>query len=177
MGPGETVIADFGVALRTWDGQRDQAELIRVFDDDEIAYRTPIVRGFGQAEAEEYLRRSADVGRLRLAICSDEGAVVGEIMLNLSTDSFSYVVSCANRGRGFASRAVDLMCRHAATLGIHKVWLEIEPDNAASIAVALRCGFAPADQEPEAVEDKGRTYVLEKWNRLIGAPASNQPSG
>ncbi|MEU4744784.1 GNAT family N-acetyltransferase [Actinosynnema sp. NPDC023658] len=45
------------------------------------------------------------------------------------------------RGRGLATRAVDLACRYGAGEGGREAVIRVEPDNAASAAVARRAGF------------------------------------
>jgi len=158
-----------GLCLRPWNLDRDREALIRVLDDPEVAFRTPIPSPFGLEEADEYLRRDALNDRIHLAIC-DNDAIVGEIALNLATNAISYTVARDQRGRGFATRAVNLLATRASALGVHEVWLEIEPDNEPSIAVARRCGFVPTSAGDETVEDKGRTYVLQQWCRSLDGP-------
>ena len=93
-------------------------------------------------------------------------------MVNRATQSISYVVGKAFRGRGVATASVQLaLADPAVKLGTN-VWLEIEDDNEPSKAVARRCGFVRADLPSETVEDKGRTYVLETWRRSIQNPAT-----
>ncbi|GIG56906.1 hypothetical protein Lfu02_12780 [Longispora fulva] len=47
------------------------------------------------------------------------------------------------RGRGLATRAVLLVLRYAAGAGGREAVIQVEPDNPASAAVALRSGFGP----------------------------------
>jgi len=48
------------------------------------------------------------------------------------------------RGRGYATRAVELLCRYAfEQLGLSRLELLAMPDNALSIRVAERTGFCP----------------------------------
>lgn len=46
------------------------------------------------------------------------------------------------RGRGLATRAVDLVCQYAAEHGATEAVIKVEPENSASARVALRAGFA-----------------------------------
>lgn len=46
------------------------------------------------------------------------------------------------RGRGVATRAVDLVCQYAAEHGATEAVIKVEPENSASARVALRAGFA-----------------------------------
>ncbi|MFJ6644552.1 GNAT family N-acetyltransferase [Streptomyces sp. NPDC091290] len=49
-------------------------------------------------------------------------------------------------GRGLATRAVRLVCGYAAAAGARAAVIQVEPGNAASVAVARRAGFAPGGQ-------------------------------
>ncbi len=67
--------------------------------------------------------------------------------LEAGAANLSYGVFPAWRGRGYAGRAVELMCefltaRTTASLAV----LRIDRDNAASLRVAEGCGFRPSQQ-------------------------------
>lgn len=72
-------------------------------------------------------------------------ALVGSCELRLGDDQIahaSYSTGPQARRRGFASRALRLASRWAFDrLGIARIELYIEPDNAGSRGVARRCGF------------------------------------
>ena len=153
-----------GLILRHWDDD-DEAALVRIFDDPEVALRTPLPSPFGPVDVSGYIAALRQ-GRLDLAITTDgqRQRPVGQIMLNLGSHMVSYVVGADSRGTGIATRALTLMSNYARdTLEIPVAGLEVEPDNAASIAVATRCGFSRSDRPVEEVEDKGRRYTLETW--------------
>ena len=61
-----------------------------------------------------------------------------------STDvaQFGYWLAAGARGRGLATRAVTLMTGWLFKLGAARVFLTIQSENAASVAVALRAGFS-----------------------------------
>ena len=61
--------------------------------------------------------------------------------------TIAYSVFPAHRGRGAAPRAVRLVVAWAfADLGLSELRLEIDPGNLASVRVAQKCGFEPADR-------------------------------
>jgi len=69
-----------------------------------------------------------------------------------------YNVFAAHRGSGYASRAVELLIRHLAeSTAFDAATLVIHPDNAASLAVAAKCGFVP----------NGETESSRYFKRLI----------
>jgi RimJ/RimL family protein N-acetyltransferase len=73
--------------------------------------------------------------------------LVGGCVLEIRPDDseiaeLSYWVFPPYRRRGYASRAVELVCRHAfEDLGVVRVELYIEPTNDASLGVATKTGF------------------------------------
>lgn len=49
---------------------------------------------------------------------------------------------CDDRGRGYATDALDTLCRYARErLRLHQLWCEIDPDNTASLRLFRRAGF------------------------------------
>ena len=60
--------------------------------------------------------------------------------------TIAYSVFPAQRGQGVAPRAVRLAVQWGfSDLGLSELLLEIDPGNLASLRVAEKCGFAPAD--------------------------------
>lgn len=166
MAADETTLLGEDIVLREW-AEADLPQMILVFDDPEIAYRTPIVSPFDDAAARAYLsnvRQARQAGtRLHLAITVD-GLPRGEVMLNLATASMAYVVGAPYRGQGLGRRAVARLVTHAHDdLGPQRTYLEIEADNLGSASVARAAGFRPTNEEPEVVEDKGRSYAIHRW--------------
>lgn len=75
-----------------------------------------------------------------------------------------YAVGPAHRGQGLAARAVRVMAAYAfEQLGAEQVILELEAENAASVAVATKAGFSLLDVPLIKGAEKGRPYALETW--------------
>ncbi|MFE0105168.1 GNAT family N-acetyltransferase [Streptomyces sp. NPDC059009] len=170
------------LTLREWTDD-DLPAMVELFDEEEVAHRTPLASPFDLEAARGYLemiRRARATGeRLHLAVAVDgDGAgagaghgdvPVGEVLLNLQRGTMGYAIGAAHRGQGLARRAVDLLTAYAHdTLGLARVVLQIEPDNAGSIAVARATGYRlSSTDEPEWVKGKaGRTYQLISWEHL-----------
>jgi RimJ/RimL family protein N-acetyltransferase len=158
--------------LREWT-PGDLPAMTGLFDDPEVAYRTPVASPFGLAAADAYLqmiqRARADGTRLHLAITVDGSRPCGEVLLNLAMNSIGYSVGAAFRGRSLARRAAALMTFYAHhALGMTQVRAQIEPDNHASIAVAEKIGYCLSDEGPEQVEDARRSYTLLTWIPELG---------
>lgn len=89
---------------------------------------------------------------------------VGEILLNPVGPSIGYCVRADHRGRGLARKAAAMMTRFVhERLGSERVLMEIEDDNAPSIAIAHGLGFRRTDDPPISVPDKGRPFILRTW--------------
>jgi RimJ/RimL family protein N-acetyltransferase len=104
-------------------------------------------RAASMARVDEAFRtgRSAP---LVIADCAS-GQPIGLINVQFRDDhvaTIAYSVFPAHRGKGVAARAVRLAADWAFShLGLSALLLEIDPGNLASIRVAQKCGFEPAD--------------------------------
>ncbi|MDQ0792215.1 GNAT family N-acetyltransferase [Streptomyces sp. B1I3] len=158
-----------GLVLRDWT-EADLTAMPELFDHPDIAYWTPIVSPFDEAAARARLRRDrqlrAEGAAILLAITVDGAAPLGEVMLRRAPEGteLGYAVGPAHRGQGLAARAVRVMAAYAfEQLGAGQVILELEAENAASVAVATRVGFVPLDVPLITGEEKGRPYALQTW--------------
>lgn len=158
-----------GLVLRDWT-EADVAAMPELFDHPDVAYWTPIVSPFDAAAALARLdlarRLRRDGAAILLAITVDGGAPLGEVMLRRAPEGteLGYAVGPAHRGQGLAARAVRVMASYAFDrLGAERVILELEAENASSVAVALRSGFRLLDVPLIRGEEKGRPYALQTW--------------
>ena len=80
---------------------------------------------------------------------STTGQPIGLINVQFRDDrvaTIAYSVFPSHRGQGVAPRAVRLAVQWGfSDLGLSELLLEIDPGNLASLRVAEKCGFAPAD--------------------------------
>ncbi|WP_406093942.1 GNAT family N-acetyltransferase [Streptomyces sp. NBC_01013] len=158
-----------GLVLRDWT-EEDLAAMPGLFDHPDIAHWTPIVSPFGEEAARARLERARDLRAegttILLAITTDGGAPLGEVMLRCAPEGteIGYAVGPAHRGQGLAARAVRLMAAYAfEQLGVEQVILELEAENASSVAVATKTGFRLLDVPLIEGEEKGRPFVLQTW--------------
>ncbi|WP_419996977.1 GNAT family N-acetyltransferase [Streptomyces boninensis] len=158
-----------GLVLRDWT-EADLAPMIDLFDHPDIAYWTPIVSPFDAAAAQVRLDRArqlrAEGSSILLAITTDGGAALGEGMLRRAPEGWEigYAVGPAHRGQGLAVRTVRVLAEYAFTqLGADQVILELEAENAASVAVATKAGFRLLDVPLIDGEEKGRAIRLQTW--------------
>ena len=165
-----------GVVLREWT-DADVPRMAELFDETEVDAWTPLESPFDAAAARRYLARARAnraAGRaLQLAVTDDGGEALGEVLLFDPRDGaaeLGYAIGADHRGRGLARRAVLAMIEHAApAYGLSAFLLRIPPGNAASIAVARACGFAPTGAPLVARAAKGRRVELETYERRLRA--------
>jgi len=155
-----------GLVLREWQ-PADLGAMVELFDEPEIARRTPLPSPFTAADAAARLERARSGDPLMLAITTDGWRSLGEVLL-MAGGVLGYQVGAAHRGAHLASRALVLLRDFAHGVGFPVLRLDIEPDNTASAAVARRAGFRLVQPAAEVVENKGRRYPLDRWEHVAG---------
>jgi [ribosomal protein S5]-alanine N-acetyltransferase len=118
-----------------------------------------------------YLRRTRDDDVEALLACRHEdAAIVG--VFNLSQifyGSFrnAYLGFYAFEpfaGHGYMTEGLELVLRHAfGTRKLHRVEANVQPDNAASIALVRRAGFRLEGFSPRYLKVAGRWRDHERW--------------
>ncbi|WP_112248708.1 GNAT family N-acetyltransferase [Kribbella monticola] len=153
-----------GLVLREWE-RGDLAAMVKLFDNPEVAYWTPLVTPFDLDAAKAYLDRAlTDNGTIQLAITVDGGEPMGEVLLMTERATLGYSVGPAFRGQRLAVRALKLLTAYAhEEAGLPRVLLEIEAENDASSGVARSAGYRLTDLPPNNVTDKGRPVSLLTW--------------
>jgi RimJ/RimL family protein N-acetyltransferase len=165
--PAELRLTGHGLVLREWTDE-DLAAMVELFDNPDIAYRTPLVSPFNLAAAHDYLCKArqgrAEDRSIHLAITTDGGQPLGEVVLARKKNSIGYAIGVAHRGQRLAVRAVRVMTDYAHQVAaMPRVLLEIEADNHPSISVARGSGYHLTDAPLALVEDKGRSLALLTW--------------
>jgi RimJ/RimL family protein N-acetyltransferase len=158
-------LAGPGVRLREWRPD-DLHDLVELLDEPDIARWTPMPSPFDLEAGVAYLNR-AQQGQL--AITVDGGRPLGEVLL-FGVDAgrreaeLGYLVGAAHRGHGLASRALTVLSGYAhGTLRLSRLLLRIDPGNAASAAVARRCGFRLTGEPPILQEGPHGPSGLGTW--------------
>jgi len=142
------------------------------------AERTPPDRGF--ADPAGFLVGAEDVVRLRLGqieldpavepwllralVTRDARIAVGFINFHAAPDDrgvveIGYEVLPAFRGRGYATEAAAALLAWAAEQGARVARACVRPDNAPSLAIVRRAGFAPVGAQLHEVEGRQLVFV------------------
>ncbi len=133
---------------------------------------------------DEFLERSAreDVEARLVRLC-DGGELAGVLVLsqifrrNFCNAYLGYYGSAAHAGRGLMSEGLALVLDEAfGPLGLHRVEANVQPGNAASLALIRRAGFRREGFSPRYLKIDGEWRDHERWailaeDRRAGAGA------
>ena len=126
------------------------------------------------------LRRPAHIGNL--LIHPEEGLVgvinVNEIVAGCFQSGYlGYYVFAPFQGRGYMTRGLALVIERAfGEWGLHRLEANIQPENARSIALVKRLGFACEGYSPRYLKIAGRWRDHERWALLRENQRHNAPS-
>ena len=141
--------------------EAEDVDLLYVWENDPAVWG---VSGTLAPFSRHTLRRFLDEQRfdlyaarqLRLVVETLDGRAVGLVDLfefepvDLRADIGILIHGAGDRGRGFASDALDVLCRYARqVLGLHQLWCSVAPDNAASLTLFRRAGFVECGRKRE----------------------------
>ena len=118
-----------------------------------------------------YLRRTQREDHAGFAICRrDSDAIVGVINVNnivkgsFLSASLGYYAAQAHAGQGFMREGLLQVKEHLfRELGLHRVEANIQPGNAASIALVRGCGFEREGLSPRFLYVNGAWRDHERW--------------
>ena len=141
--------------------EAEDVDLLYVWENDPAVWG---VSGTLAPFSRHTLRRFLDEQRfdlyaarqLRLVVETLDGRAVGLVDLFefepvvLRAGIGILIPGAGDRGRGFASDALDVLCRYARqVLGLHQLWCSVAPDNAASLTLFRRAGFVECGRKRE----------------------------
>lgn len=102
-----------------------------------------------------------------------DGALVGCINLSnvvmgsFASGSLGYFAFVGAQRQGLMTEALRAVVQHAfGTLKLHRVEANIQPGNAASIALVQACGFQQEGFSPRYLKINGRWRDHERWARV-----------
>lgn len=99
-----------------------------------------------------------------------DGVVVGalelsQIVMGVFRSAYlGYYLGAPYAGQGLMSEAIALVLNHAFTeMGLHRVEANIQPDNAASLALVAKLGFVREGYSRRYLKIRGRWRDHERW--------------
>lgn len=121
-----------------------------------------------------YLERSTQPNMVCMLICSlTDGLPIGAVNLSeivrgaLQGCFMGYYIAAAYAGQGYASEGVRLALDYGfGTLKLHRVEANIQPGNAASLALIRRLGFRKEGFSPRYLFIAGAWRDHERWAML-----------
>jgi RimJ/RimL family protein N-acetyltransferase len=159
---------------------RHAAGMVRLSHYPEVVENTYVPSSAPPDFAESWIARYVgaweDGSRAGFAIEDREGAFLGFaalVSLDLAAKQAEagYMLTREARGRGVASRALDLVTAWSFdTLGLERIELKINAGNAASERVAERCGYRHEGTLRSVAFKEGRRVDLGIWSRLRSDP-------
>ena len=172
---------------REWETLRaENAEWLRPW---EATSPDPVTKRLPFRQQVRQLDREADEGRLQPFVIETEGRLVGQMHLfgiawgSLRSACAGYWVAESVAGQGIMPLALAAASDHAFLgLGLHRVEINIRPENTASLRVVEKLGFRDEgvrlrylhidgdwrDHRCFALtsEDLGGSSLVERWNHL-----------
>jgi ribosomal-protein-alanine N-acetyltransferase len=127
----------------------DRSEFLALMHASRSFHRGRVDPPLTNAAFARYLGQLRESDRKGFAICRrEDAAIVGVINLNgisrgaVHSAFLGYYLGAAHAGRGYMREALELVQRHAfREMRLHRLEADIQPDNAASIALVRSCGF------------------------------------
>jgi len=170
---------------RQWEALR--AENLQWLRPWEATPPEPVAIGLAFRQVVRHFDREAAQGRLQPFVIETQGRLVGQMHLfgiawgSLRSACAGYWVAQSVAGQGIAPFALAAVCDHAfLVLGLHRVEVNIRPENTASLRVVEKLGFREEglrrrylhidgqwrDHRSFAVtrEDLGHSSLVERWN-------------
>ena len=170
---------------REWEDLRaENADWLRPW---EATSPEPLITRLAYRQLVRQFDREASNGRLQPFVIETEGRLVGQMHLfgiawgSFRSASAGYWVAQSVAGRGIMPLALAAACDHAFIgLRLHRVEVNIRPENAASLRVVEKLGFRDEGLRPHylhiagqwrdhrsfalTTEDLGSTSLVERWN-------------
>ncbi|MDX3312946.1 GNAT family N-acetyltransferase [Streptomyces sp. NPDC054884] len=138
---------------------------------------------FPPATADAYTayagRLIEDPSKAGFLVCTlEDDAIAGFVNVNnivegaFQNGALGYGAFAHAAGRGLMREALDLVVRYAfGPLRLHRLEINVQPGNAASIALARACGFRLEGFSPEMIYIDGQWRDHERWAITAGPRA------
>ncbi|HXD07726.1 MAG TPA: GNAT family protein [Burkholderiaceae bacterium] len=152
----------------------DQREFLAAVARSSALHRPWVAPPAAAAAFRAYVDRMAQPANCAWLVCEREsGRIAGVINITnivlgpLRSGYTGYYAFAGFERRGLMREGLTAAVRHAFTkLRLHRVEANIQPGNAASIALARACGFSQEGFSPRYLKIGGRWRDHERWARV-----------
>jgi ribosomal-protein-alanine N-acetyltransferase len=162
------------VLLRT-PTSKDSAEFIALNRASKRFHRGLVSPPTTPERFDAFLKRSNSETSICLFICLvSDGSIVGAMTLSqifrggFQNAYLGYYVGASYANQKYMTEALQLLLHYAfRQLKLHRLEANIQPGNAASIALVKRAGFRKEGYSPRYLKISGRWQDHERWAMLI----------
>ncbi len=153
----------------------DFEELTRLYKSSRKFHRGLVQTPINEKAFEKYLAHSQlEVNEFFLICKNNDGAIVGSINLsqifrgNFKNAYLGYYLGEKFTRQGFMTEAVKILLQFAfRELMLHRIEANVQPQNAASIAVLQRMSFTKEGFSPKYLKVGGRWRDHERWAIIV----------
>lgn len=181
-GPAAGAVVGRAVLLRP-PAARDRTAFLAAVRASRRLHRPWVAPPADPAAFAAYLRRLRRPTHRGFLVCrKEDGALAGvvnvsEIVRGAFRSAYlGYYAFAPLEGRGYMTEGLGLALRHAfRRLGLHRLEANVQPGNAASLALVRRLGFRREGFSPRYLKVGGRWRDHERWAVLAEDPRPGVP--
>ena len=154
---------------------RDADEFLELNRRSAVHFRGVAAPMTSRHQFSAYVRRSRTPEFAALLLCRrEDDAIVGNVNLGqivrgvFQSAYMGYQIFAPFANQGYMTAAMPLVLRFVfGTLKLHRVEANIQPTNAASLAVVRRAGFKKEGYSPRYLKIGGRWRDHERWTMTV----------
>ncbi|MFJ8198363.1 GNAT family N-acetyltransferase [Streptomyces sp. NPDC096152] len=151
--------------------QEDGAEFVaRVRESKDLHHPWLFPPDTARAYAAYAGRLIEDPAKAGFLVCEKDGGIAGFVNINnivggaFQSGALGYGAFAHAAGRGLMREGLDLVVGHAfGPMGLHRLEINVQPRNTASIALARACGFRLEGFSPDMLYIDGAWRDHERW--------------
>ena len=149
----------------------DQREFLAAVRRSERLHRPWVRPPSSASQFRDYLKRLDDGSHCGFLVCRrDTGAIAGVITISnivrgwFHSAYLGYYAFAGHESQGLMREGLQSVLKYAfETLKLHRLEANIQPGNAASIALVRACGFRKEGFSPKYLKVYGRWRDHERW--------------
>ena len=142
--PAKIIIAQMDRLILRRFCEEDLQDLYAYLSDEEVVKFEPY-RAMDMGQVQQELSRKTSTEEMIAVELKESGNLIGNLYLGkraFNTRELGYVFNKAYWGQGYARESCEAILDKAFQEGVHRIYAECDPDNAASWGLLERLGFA-----------------------------------